>query len=580
MTEQELFKALVQKGVISDSVADKVLSDARFAGKKAEEVLYQKSLADEVKVARVKSELSGVPYFKVDAEKISEEVLKLIPKETSQNYRVIPIGKEQGMLTVGMLYPDDPAAQDALRFVAKRERISLGVYLVTPSDLESVWRRYQPFRGEIDEAVREIGSLSPNETERIISLEEGMESSKEAPIIKVVASTLKRAVEMKASDIHIEPQRTKLRIRFRIDGDLEEMVTMPASLAQPIVSRVKVLASLKLDETRMPQDGRFRTVITGKDIDFRVATLPTPHGEKVVIRVLDPTTGLKGMEKLGISAYNQKILEDGLDKPYGMILVTGPTGSGKTTTLYGILQKLNTEDVNIVSLEDPVEYFLEGANQSQVKPEIGYTFASGLRQILRQDPDIIMVGEIRDSETADLAVNAALTGHIVLSTLHTNNSIGVIPRLVDLGAQAFLLSSALNLMMAQRLVGNLCEKCRVEKEAPEEAQEIISESIKDLPTLLKKEIEAKFKPPYKIFHTEPKKDCAVCKGGGIVGRVALFEIFRMTRELGDLINVKFTAGNIFDEAKKQGIVTLKQDGIIKALEGKVLLEEVLRETAD
>lgn len=577
MNDKDFLKILVDKGVIDGGEAKKVLNDAQFSGKKAEEILYEKGIGNETQIAKIKSEILKIPYLKVDPGAVSEDVLKLIPKETSQNYRVIPISRDSSMLVVGMLYPFDTAAQDALRFIAKRERVNLGVYVVTPSDLEAVWRIYQPFKTEIEQAVKEIGSLTPSLNQRIVALEEGVETSKEAPVIKIVASTLKRAVEIKASDVHIEPQRSRLRVRFRIDGELQEVAAMPGSLAQPIVSRVKVLANLKLDETRIPQDGRFRTVIAGKDIDFRVATFPTPQGEKVVIRVLDPSTGLKGLEGLGMSEYNLKILENNLERPYGMVLVTGPTGSGKTTTLYAVLQKLNTDDVNIVSLEDPVEYFLEGANQSQVKPEIGYTFASGLRQILRQDPDIVMVGEIRDSETADLAVNAALTGHIVLSTLHTNNSVGVIPRLVDLGAQPFLLSSALNLMMAQRLVHEICPDCRTKKKAPKDVEEIIVDEIKALPQELREDME-KFSAPYEIYEVQPKSGCKKCGGKGIVGRVALFEIFKMTRELDAIINAGFNEGKLWSEAKRQGIVTLRQDGIIKALDGKVLMEEVLRET--
>ncbi|MEK7077053.1 MAG: GspE/PulE family protein, partial [Patescibacteria group bacterium] len=335
-------------------------------------------------------------------------------------------------------------------------------------------------------------------------------------------------VEVKASDLHFEPQRKRLRIRFRIDGDLQEVASMPMALIQPVVSRVKVLASLKLDETRIPQDGRFRTIVNEKEIDFRVATFPTPNGEKVVLRVLDSSIGLLGLEKLGLQGHNLKVVEKGLERPYGMILLTGPTGSGKTTTLYSMMQRLNTEKVNVVSLEDPVEYFMEGVNQSQVKPEIGYTFASGLRQILRQDPNIVMVGEIRDSETAGLAVNAALTGHLVLSTLHTNNALGVIPRLIDLGAPAFLLSSALDLMIAQRLVGRLCPDCKKEAKAPSEAEKIISDALKTLPDDTKKDV-SKFSPPYTIYRPEPKEGCETCKGKGIAGRVALYEVLIMTR---------------------------------------------------
>ncbi|MCP6720201.1 MAG: GspE/PulE family protein [Patescibacteria group bacterium] len=575
MTDQALFKELVEKKVLDKSLAEKTLRDAGFTGRSAEEILYEKRLVDEIVTAKVKSELLGAPYKKIDPTAIPDDLLKIIPYETSKTYRVIPIEKQKDMLVVGMLRPDDVRAQEALRFIAKRERLSLGVFIITPSDLTAVWRRYTPYRSEIESAVKEL-SVKPDEEERLISLEEGTKSAEEAPIIKIVASTLRQAVEVSASDVHIEPQRSRLRLRFRVDGKLQEVASLPLSLSKPIVSRVKVLSRLRLDETRIPQDGRFRTLVFGRDIDYRVSTFPTPSGEKVAIRVLDPTTGLRGLKEIGLSDYNFKILDKAIKAPYGMILITGPTGSGKTTTLYAIMQKINRESLNIVSLEDPVEYFMDGINQSQVRPKIGYDFASGLRQILRQDPDVIMVGEIRDSETASLAVNAALTGHMMLSTLHTNNSVGVIPRLVDLDVPGFLLSSALNLMLAQRLVARLCPDCREKSKAPPEAQKVIALNLDSLSPVLKKNI--KFTSPYNTYHTNPKADCKSCGGKGFVGRIAIFEIFRMTRELGEIINAGFTEGKLRDEARRQGMVNLRQDGIIKALEGDVLLEEVLKET--
>jgi len=574
MTDQELIQAAVKKGLLSSTVGSRILEEVGFSHQPAEEIIYTSHLIDEEKMAQLKSELLGIPYKKIDPEAIPEELLKIIPRETSENYKVIPLEKTKDMLVVGMLRPDDIRAQDAMRFIARQNKISLGVYLITPSDLAAVWRRYAPYQTEIEAALKEIGARE--ETSGMVKLEEGGKGE-EAPIIKIIALTLKKAVEMKASDVHIEPQRTKVRIRFRIDGKLQEMSRLPLALAQPLVSRVKVLARLKLDESRIPQDGRFRTVLFGRDIDYRVSTFPTPSGEKVAIRVLDPTIGLKGLASLGLADYHYHKLEEGLNEPYGMILITGPTGSGKTTTLYAVMQKLNSVEVNVVSLEDPVEYFIEGVNQSQVKPEIGYDFASGLRQILRQDPDIIMVGEIRDSETASLAINAALTGHIMLSTLHTNNALGVIPRLIDLGVPAFLLPSALNLMVAQRLVLRLCPKCRKEEEAPPAIQKIIEESIKTLPESLKNSLN--FKPPYKIYHPKPNPSCQLCQGKGTIGRLALFEIFKMTRELGDLISKGFSEGQLWDEARRQEMVSLRQDGILKALAGEVLIEEVLRETA-
>ncbi len=575
MTDQELIKKLVEKKVLTETVGNRVLRDAGLRGQPAEEIIYQGRLAEETPVAQVKSEILGIPFKKIDPSAVTENLISLIPKDTSKTYKVIPVAKNGDMLVVGMLRPDNLQAQEALRYIAKQERVSLGVYIVTPSDISAVWRKYTPYKSEVQSAVEEMGNVKQNDS-LLVSLEEEGGTGEDAPVIKIVASTLREAVDEKVSDIHIEPQRLRLRIRFRVDGDLKEVASLPLALNQPVVSRVKVLSKMKLDENRIPQDGRFRAIISGRDIDFRVATFPTPSGEKVVLRVLDPVVGLKGLQELGLNDYNLAILQDALDSPYGMILITGPTGSGKTTTLYAIMQKINSDAVNIVTLEDPVEYFMEGINQSQVKPEIGYDFSSGLRQILRQDPDIIMVGEIRDSETANLAVNAALTGHLMLSTLHTNNSIGVVPRLIDLGVPGFLLASSLNMMLAQRLVGRLCPKCKKEKAVSGEAAAIIDEALDKLPDKVK--VTVKYKKPYSSWYAEPNPTCDVCNGKGTIGRLAVFEIFKMTRELSDIVGRGFTENALIEEAERQGMVSMRQDGILKALKGDVMLEEVIRET--
>ncbi|MBI2591550.1 MAG: type II/IV secretion system protein [Candidatus Brennerbacteria bacterium] len=575
MEDKDLIQELVKSNLLTQVAANKVLKEAFLIQKTPEDLLYERRLVDQVELAKVKSRLLNVPFQELKIEDISDEVLKTIPEETSRTYRLMPVSKTKDMLVIGMLRPDDEKAKEALKFIAQQQHISLGIYLVLFSDLEKIWRRYSPYKSEVEAAVKSMSGAGVEGGQKVIGLEEGTKVGEEAPVIKIVASTLRAAVEMKASDIHIEPQRSRLRIRFRIDGDLQEMNSLPLSLHQPIVSRVKVLSDLKLDENRIPQDGRFRAVIYGQDIDFRVATFPTPTGEKAAIRVLDPSVGVKSMDELSLIPWNLEILKSGLQKPYGMIMVTGPTGSGKTTTLYSLLQEVNKEDVNIVSLEDPVEYFIDGLNQSQVRPEIGYDFASGLRQILRQDPDIIMVGEIRDEETAALAVHAALTGHVVLSTLHTNTSIGVIPRLIDLKVRPFLLPSSLSLMIAQRLLSKICQDCKKPSPAPPEVQKIIKEEIEALPAEVKKIIA--FKEPFQVYHGS---GCAVCKDKGTLDRQAIYEIFKMTRELSDMISRGVSENILAEEAKRQQMVTLRQDGIIKALNGELLIEEVLRETVN
>ncbi|MCK9187155.1 MAG: ATPase, T2SS/T4P/T4SS family [Candidatus Colwellbacteria bacterium] len=577
MDSRDLANKLIEHSVISDELAQKVITEANNTGKSFEEILRTRKLVDDLSIAKAKSEFLKIPYKEIDPSSITDEALKKIPEDTAKNYKIAPLEVVGDMVVVGMVNPDDTQAQEALKFIAKQNKVSLGVYVITLGAWEMVLRRYSPYEREIQEAVRTVGTKKGMSTtsQRVVSLDEENAGMDEAPIIKIVSSTLKAAVDQKASDIHIEPGRSKLRVRFRVDGSLKEVSAFPLELLQSIISRIKVLSDLKIDETRVPQDGRFRTVIFGRDVDYRVSTFPTPLGEKVVIRVLDPSMGLKDMESLGLVGRNADWVKEGLDKPYGMVLVTGPTGSGKTTTLYAFLQRLNKEDVNILSMEDPVEYFVAGVNQSQIKPEIGYTFASGLRQALRQDPDIIMVGEIRDNETANLAVQAALTGHVVLSTLHTNDAAGVIPRLMDMGVAPFLLPSSLNIMLAQRLVRRLCNDCKKEEEASPEIQKIIEEELGKLAPEVKETI--KFKPPYKVYRAP---GCDKCKGKGTSGRIAIYEVMKMTRELENIITSGANEGDVRDEGKRQGMVSLRQDGIIKALEGTVSIEEILRETTE
>ena len=576
MDGNTLINSLVAKSLMSVEDGQKVLADSVSIGKTVEDIILERRLVEEVSFAKVKAEIMGVPYSPVDLKSISQDVLKFIPENTATAYRAVPLRLDNGMLVVGMDNPQDPKAQDALRFIAKQHQVSLGVYLITRSDFEGVLRKYAPYETEVAKAIKSLADESEAREGEIrrASIDSGVEVVEEAPIIKIVSSTLRSGVEQGASDIHIEPQRDRMRIRFRVDGELKEVSSFPLKIHDAVLARIKVLTNLKIDENRVPQDGRFRDTIFGKDIDFRVATFPTPSGEKVAIRILDPAVGLKTVEDLGLVGKNAKRIKQAIDRPYGMILVTGPTGSGKTTTLYALLRILNTGNSNIVSLEDPVEYFIDGVNQSQVKPEIGYTFASGLRQILRQDPDVIMVGEIRDGETAELAVHAALTGHIVLSTLHTNDAPGAIPRLIDMGVDPFLIPSALSVVVGQRLVRRLNPENKESVVAPPEIEELIDKEFSKLPEDLKGAA-SKYAKPYKIFR--PIKDS---KERAFTGRIALFETLEMTRELETIINNDPSEGKIIDEARRQGLVTMRQDGIMKALEGTVSMEDVIRETSE
>lgn len=574
MDNKVFISQLISQNAIEHDVAQKLLQEASYAKRSVEDLLYERRIVREETLLKTKSSILQVPYKLIDPEIIPPELFKVVPEEMVRNYRVVPISYSRELLVVGMVSPEDTKAQEALKFIARQLKVNLGVYLVSMSLWEAVLRKYSPYRSEIEAAVKAMGSVAKTagSDNRIIQLEAGG-GSEDAPIIRIVATTLKEAVWEKSSDIHIEPERNSMRIRFRLDGELKEVASMPAELHQPIVSRVKVLSNLKIDETRVPQDGRFRTVLMGRDIDFRVATFPTPVGEKVAIRVLDPLVGLRSLEDLGLQGRNEQLIRKAINEPYGMILITGPTGSGKTTTLYALMQILNTEDVNIVSLEDPVEYYMDGLNQSQVHPEIGYDFASGLRQILRQDPDVIMIGEIRDNETAGLAIHAALTGHIVLSTLHTNNSLGVIPRLMDMKVEPFLIPSSLNIMIAQRLVPKLCQKCLTKKMI---STELSAEVDKEIAKMDPAELERLgVQKPY-TFYESP--GCDACNGKGIAGRMALYEVLEMTRELEEKITSISSEASLIEEAHRQKMVTLRQDGVLKAMKGLVSLEAVLRET--
>ena len=578
MIQEELFlSALIQKGLIKQADAYTLLQEAKNLEKRVEDVIYQKNLVDEKELSQIKSGLFKLPVkIFSKTEIVPQNILNLIPEDTARHYGFIAFNRVDNVLDVGMVYPDDTKAQEAVKFIVERLNLKLKVSIIIPSDFKNILQQYQTFAKEFNDLLQDFQKNFSDVKKKkspfkLVDLESTAGAvAEEAPIIKLFASILKYAVRARASDIHIEPERNKLRVRFRVDGNLSSSLSLPLSIHQAIITRVKIMTNLKIDETRLPQDGRFVTIIDDKEIDFRVSTFPTALGEKIAIRILDPTSGLKSIHELGLEGRNLEILENEILKPYGMILITGPTGSGKTTTLYAIMQILNQDKVNIVSLEDPVEYTMEGINQSQVLPEIGYTFARGLRHIVRQDPDIIMVGEIRDNETAELATHSALTGHLVLSTLHTNNAIGVIPRLMDLGVDPFLIPPSLNLMIAQRLARRLCPDCKERVVASEREQQIIDEALTSLPKEDRERLS--YQRPYYIYKS---KGCDTCNKKGYLGRVGIFEILKMTFELEQIILSQPSQEKFLAEAERQGMITLQQDGIIKVLEGMISLEEVL-----
>jgi len=453
------------------------------------------------------------------------------------------------------------------------------IFLISKSDFQAVLDNYKGVSGEVEKALSEFDIDVSEKSKGVTDIEkeasrvgstqvkgEEEKITEEAPIIKIVAVLLRTAVEGNASDIHIENTGEKVKVRFRVDGVLHTSLFLPINVYSGVIARIKILAKLRLDEKRKPQDGGFSARIEDRKIDFRVSTMPSYYGEKAVLRILDSEKGVKSLGALGLSSENFKTIKDAISRPYGLVLITGPTGSGKSTTLYSMLKELDREKSNVVSLEDPVEYHIPDVNQSQVMPEIGYTFASGLRSILRQDPDIIMVGEIRDKETASLAINAALTGHLVLSTLHTNNAIGAIPRLVDMGIDPYLISPTLILTIAQRLVRTACPESLVEKPIDESLKVMINKQFADYPL----EYRNKLNFGEKMYDIVPSVSCP----SGTKGRVAVYEMLKVDKEMQDLILKSPGENEIYKLARSKGMITMVEDAILKSLRGEIPLQEI------
>ena len=560
---------LIQKNLISAEDLRKIRSESEGNSRNLEQGLMARGISEDVILA-AKGEVLGIPTKRIkEMGRVPFDILKFIPEESARHYQMIPIGLDDKILDIGMVNPDNTEANEALRFIGAKLGFKQKIYLITLSDLDAILKEYKGLGGE---TVKVLGELESVLAEQKMEIPEeffkGAEGKlvEEAPVTKMVAVILRHAVEGRASDIHIEPTRDKLRVRFRLDGVLYTSLMLPLGVHEAIVSRIKILTNMLLDEKRKPQDGRFSARIIGREVDFRVSTFPSSFGEKVVLRILDSKKSSKSLEQLGLYGYNLEAVKEALKFPYGMILLTGPTGSGKTTTLYAMLQMLDREKNNVVSLEDPVEYVIEGVSQSQVKPEIGYDFANGLRNILRQDPDIIMVGEIRDKETAKLAVQAALTGHLVLSTLHTNNAIGVIPRLIDMGIDPYLIPPTLRLAVAQRLAPTLCLDSRKSVLFKDAIKEKFEKEIAGIPESTRKLI----KLPSEIYEPFPSPKCP----RGTMGRIAVYEVLKITKEMERIILTNPTEPPIFKEARQQGMITMREDGIIKVLSGIIGYEEL------
>lgn len=574
--QNQFIKALIAKGLLKEDEWKRITAEATRHSVDPEEYLRRQNIIPEKELAKVQGELYGLPFIDLERTEIPLDILNVIPQTVAENYQLVVFEKKGNEVSVALVHPNDYRAIEAINFWAKEQKYVLHLCITTSLGFQNAVKNYSPFRKEVGDAIEALETQREEET-RGVRKEKLVEIIRKAPVARIVSLIINEGVNAGASDIHMEPGARETRIRYRIDGILHVYLTLPFHLHSSLVARIKVLASLKMDETRIPQDGRIHTNVDGRDINLRVSSLPVSGNEKVVMRILPTETRTITLEDLGFRYRALEILKGIIARPTGVMLVSGPTGSGKSTTLFSITSALNKETVNVITLEDPVEYFLPGINQVQINPDVGLTFASGLRAVLRQDPNVVMVGEIRDAETAELAIHAALTGHFMLSTIHAKDVLGVIPRLTDMHVEPFLISAAVNTLVSQRLVRLLCPKCKKEVAIPQGLEKEVLQEIKDIPdqkfveTILPKD-----KKP--VFYRA--EGCNNCGGSGYKGRSVVTEVFQMTENVQDLLTRQYSIEDLAKEMKKQGNMTLKQDAIIKALTGLTSLEEVLRVTRE
>lgn len=578
MSNQDLLALLVDKKIIDETKAKILFEKSNSEQKTIEEIVVNDKIIDEEALTELKAKHYSLPYVNLIEVKITGESLNTFTSEVSQNYNIVCFENLNKQIKVGILDPGNFKAIEAIDFLAKGNGLKVQYYLISKKSFKEAFKQYKSFSKEINTALekrRDEGATDDSSDEETV--QEANDITKSAPVVKIVSVILRHAVEGGASDIHIEPIDKESRVRYRIDGILHTSLVLPKNVHNSIVARVKVLSNMKLDETRIPQDGRIKMKVGDRAVDFRVSTLPLVGTEKVVMRILYTDKGAPKLEELGYLGEQLKIINSCTEQTEGIILATGPTGSGKSTTLFSLIGILNKESVNISTLEDPVEYQIKGISQSQIKPEIGYTFATGLRSFLRQDPDIIMVGEIRDEETAELSIHAALTGHLVLSTVHTTSALGAIARLKDMDVEEFLLGSSLNTIIAQRLVRRICSDCKEEYEPPQEALDEIKEELKEVGDDYLKSLKEDFDWSKVKFYKG--KGCSNCANSGYGGRICVSEVIEITDNLKRIL---LEGKNIFEEdiKKEQKYTTIKQDGFIKVLLGYTTMEEVLRVMRD
>jgi type IV pilus assembly protein PilB len=563
---------LVKENILDQDTAN-VLEQKAFETKQSLDSVLREQGIKSVDILKAKAEYLNIEPYYIGDKDVPFEVLNYIPEDSARHYKIIPVSVISSVLNVGIYDPDNIEAIDALNFIASKNNITYKLFLISEEDFNRGLGMYKGLTGEVHEALtnfeKEFGDI--DDLDNIVQSKESTGTNthiiEDAPVKKIVATIIRYAIEGGVSDIHIEPLKDKVRVRYRVDGILNTSIELPKNVIEALVARIKILSEMKLDEKRKPQDGRFSARADGRKIDFRVSTFPTYFGEKVVMRILDQDRGVQKLDELAFQPDQLAMLKKALGRPHGLILISGPTGSGKTTTLYSMLMELDRDSQNVLSLEDPIEYNMDGISQSQVHAEIGYTFAAGLRTTLRQDPDIIMVGEIRDKETAQLAVQAALTGHLVLSTIHTNTAIGIVPRLIDMGIDPYLIAPTLILGMAQRLVGKAYVPATEVVDASDSIKAMIDHQFVDLPAQYKGNI-----PAIKdIRIIKPTPECPK----GIKGRLAVFEMYEMDRKLESIILTKPTDSEIYDYLRKEkGMMMMKEDAIIKALRKDIPFEEV------
>jgi type IV pilus assembly protein PilB len=567
-------QVLEQDGKIKKGDEISIEKEVEESGQSRDAILLARGVAI-ADILRAKSQYYNMPYRDLEGLEVPFETLNYVPEESAVYYRIIPLEVKDGTLEIGIIDPENISAMDALNFISSKIHMPFHVNIISEPDFLRIIESYKGLSGEVTKALSDLETdLAASNLELVPTKNGSAEREpgaavnivEDAPITKIVATIFRYAIDGNASDIHIEPMREAVRVRYRVDGVLNTSITLPIKVHQAVVARIKILSDMRLDEKRKPQDGRFSARTDGRKIDFRVSTFPSYYGEKIVMRILDQEKGVKKIDDIGLTPRNLALIKAAIDRPYGLILITGPTGSGKSTTLYSMLSEIDRESENVLSLEDPVEYNIEGVSQSQVRPEIGYTFATGLRTTLRQDPDVIMVGEIRDKETAQLAIQAALTGHLVFSTIHTNTALGAIPRLVDMGVDPYLIAPTLLLVMGQRLVAKICPGTGVPMPLEGSIKMMIEREFQDLPEEFKKDIPQ----AAEVLGIEPTPECPK----GVRGRQAVLEMFSMTKELEKMILTNPTETALWPIVRKQGMFTMKEDAILKALEKKIPFEEV------